>query len=284
MGKKKVISLAQIETRLRDIRFNEDKIVRWMEQASKNNSELIIFPEMSLTGYSVGRDELNQHLGDEIGESINRIKDKTTHLGIDVIVSYPEIRGEKNYIAAAYMSKGKITGSHRKVYLADYFHAVEHHHFNPGNEIIPFDTRFGRVCILICEDAWHLTTSVIAGQKQTDIIIATSATSITTSKKLNEIKHRWETISTAAGLTQTCYFVYCNRSGKENNLIFWGGSHIVSPYGKIVQRFPRLREKLGHYPIDLDYLNECKKAFPLLTREKNDFNLKEFDYITNSRF
>jgi predicted amidohydrolase len=283
MGRNKVVSLAQIETRLKDIRFNEEKIVRWIEKATDNHSELIVFPEMSLTGYSVVRDELNERLGDEIEASLSRIVDTTSRLDIDVVISYPEIRGGKSFISAAYISNGKITGTHRKVYLADYFHAVEHHHFNPGNEIIPFDTRFGRVCMLICEDAWHLTTSVIAGQKQTDIIIATSATSITTSRKLDEIQHRWETISTAVGLTQTCYFVYCNRAGTEGNLIFWGGSHIVSPYGKIVDRFPRLRETVGHYPIDLDYIKECKETFPLITREKNDFNLKEFGDISKRK-
>jgi hypothetical protein len=58
----------------------------------------------------------------------------------------------------------------------------------------------------------------------------------------------------------------------------------VYPYGKIVSRFPRLKEKLGHYSIDLEYMKKCKVAFPLLTREKNDFNLKEFGEITNRKF
>src|SRR5699024_6688432 len=144
-----------------------------------------------------------------------------------------------------YIGEGQIMSTHRKVYLADYWHCTDHHYYTPGDQIEVIPTRFGKIALLLCEDGWHLTTSIIAAQKGAEMIIASAATSLHREDDVGELQDTWETVSKAASLTQSCYFVYCNRAGKEGTNKYWGGSHVADPTGDIIKRFPTFSEEVN---------------------------------------
>lgn len=277
------ISVVQMKSKLGEIDANLEQIVNKMQEAAECGSELIIFPEMSLSGYSLTRAQMDIEFGSRIQWAIDEIRQAGSRYGVDTVVSFPEISEDKVHITAAYIERGRVLSQHRKVYLADYLHAVEHLHFDPGRDFRVFDTRHGRVGLLICEDVWHLSSAIILGQQQPDIIIAPSATSITTLNNLCEIQMRWEILSRAIAMTQAAYFIYCNQSGTEDQLIFWGGSHMVSPYGEIIARLPRLEADTGSWMIDTDYIVSCKQSLPLAEKEKNAVNIRHFNRFAETK-
>lgn len=276
------VSVEQMKCQVGEINTNLEKIMGKIDEAAKRGEDLVVFPEMSLSGYSLIRKQMNQSLRQQLERALEKIRRISGERKIDVIISFPEIGREEVYITAVYIEGGEEVGRHRKVYLADYLHAVEHLHFDPGESFNVFSTRHGRVGLLICEDAWHLSSSIILGQDRPDIIIAPSATSITSLEKLYEIQMRWEVLSRAIAMTQAVYFIYCNQSGEEDKLTFWGGSHVVSPYGEILNRLPSMEEGSGRWDLDMNYVAQCKRALPLVEKEKNTVNLREFGRIVDA--
>lgn len=269
------ITVAQIEVKLLDIKVNEEKIIKTIKKSKEDGSELVIFPEMSLTGYLVEKKHMNEEFKEEVSKSLKRIRGISEELDMDLIISYPRIASKNEaYISSEYISGGVTKDIHDKVYLADYGWCIDHLSYKQGNKMTVLDTRIGRVAILICEDGWHISTSFLAGQLGAEIIIATSATSVLDIKDIEDMRYKWETISKCIGLTQSCYFIYCNRVGQHEDKIFWGGSHIVSPNGRICSRFPMLAEEIRNIEVDSKQVKEMRKISPLIDKERNEFNKK----------
>ncbi len=273
------ISIAQIKPKLMDVEKNLNVMLDRIKRASTDGSKLIVFPELSLTGYLLKETDLNKDLAEKIDNSISILNKRSKELKVDLIMSYPLIKEGVNYVASSYLSNGITRSVHHKMYLANYGHCDEGRLYTPGESINVITTEVGKVAMLICEDGWHITNSIIAAQMGAELIIISSATSITEKKDIEDMKYKWETITAALGLSQTCYIIYCNRVGVEDNLTFWGGSHVVSPEGKIIKRLPTLKEEIGQVNIDLNYLKKYRESFPLLKNEHNYINLRHFKNI-----
>jgi predicted amidohydrolase len=270
------ISIAQLCPKLLDPTFNAVKVIAWMEEAAKEGSRLIIFPELSLTGYSVADELFQPDILEKLQLALKDIRKASKSLNIDAIISYPLVSNSDASIVAEYISRGETKSIHSKIYLANYGHCIEHKYFKPGNSVQVIETELGKIAILICEDAWHLTTSVLAAQMGADIIVFSSASSVIDPKDLSEMKFGWETITSCVGFSQTCFAIYCNRVGTEKDLTFWGGSHLVSPSGTILKRLPPLEERLEHLSLDMEILNSTKEKRPLVLNEKIRFNYEGF--------
>lgn len=265
---KHTIAIAQIAVELGNIQNNLATYRRVMKAAAYEGARLVIFPELSLTGYNLSSKLMNEKMHKEITDALSVIAVLSNELHIDVIVSYPTIMSDKErYITASYYADGELLSSHHKIYLADYGHCFDHLTFSAGSMIDVFSTRFGKVAMLICEDGWHPSTSIIAAQKGAEIIIDVAATSVVDVRDIVDMQYNWETVSKAMGLTQTSYFIYANRVGQEGDVIFWGGSHIVDPKGKIVKRAPMEKEEILFCQIDIDQVHTRRKTLPLVANE-----------------
>jgi NAD+ synthase (glutamine-hydrolysing) len=275
------IGLAQIYPKVGDVQCNLDKHLSYIEQAAAQGVELLVFPELSLTGYQV--QDLVPEVAIEASTSdpvFSRLLDASQQL--DLMFGFVQRdRRNRYYTSAAYLSKGQCLHIHRKIYLPTYAMFDEGRYFDQGEHIRAFDTRFGRVGMLICEDFWHVSPPYLLWLDGADLLLFQSASP---SRGLDGGKSlastRWvELVSQSYGSMFTSYIVHCNRVGYEDGKNFWGGSCIVDPDGEFLLNAPYFDEVLVTQSVDLNQLNRTRSRLPLLRDERPDLVLRELSRI-----
>jgi NAD+ synthase (glutamine-hydrolysing) len=275
------IALAQINTKLGDVSANLEKHLELIHAAQAQGAELIIFPELSLTGYSLQDIVPNVSHKPTSGDPIFRpLLDASQK--IDIVAGFvDEDLRHRFYISAAYLSSGKALHVHHKVYLPTYGLFDEGRFFAWGDSVQAFDTRFGRVGILICEDFWHASPPYLLWLDGADLFLFTSASPGRGLGKQPALESaRWvEDINRAYASLFTSFVVHSNRVGFEDGLNFWGGSTIYDPNGELVTRCPYHEETLLISDIDLNQLHRTRARLPLLRDERTALTMRELQRI-----
>jgi NAD+ synthase (glutamine-hydrolysing) len=275
------IALAQINTRLGDMQANLEKHLAYLDQARSSGADLVVFPELSLTGYALQDLVPTVALRPTRDDPIFRPLLEASQ-DVDMVVGFVnEDLRSRFYIAAAYLSQGEIVHIHRKVYLPTYGLFDEGRFFAWGNEIRAFDTRFGRLGLLICEDFWHASPPYLLWLDGADLLLLTSASP---GRGLNSEpileSARWvEHINQAYASLFTSFVVHSNRVGYEDGLNFWGGSTIFDPNGVLIERAPYHEEALTLTQIDLKQLHRTRSRLPLLRDERTALVARELKRI-----
>ena len=283
------IALAQINTVLGDVEKNLEKHLKYIEEARQEGAELILFPELSLTGYVL------QDLVPTVAHA-PVASDPIFHelleasQAIDVMVGFVE-EDERNrfYIAAAYLSGGKVLHVHHKVYLPTYGLFDEGRFFAKGDSVRAFDTRYGRVGMLICEDFWHASLPYLLWLDGADVFLFASASpgrGLPGELEGNEPgrldSSRWvDDITRAYAGLFTSFVAHANRVGFEDGLNFWGGAAVFSPDGEPLVHGPQHQEALSYVELDLNQLHRTRARLPLLRDEQTDLVLRELNRITD---
>lgn len=275
------LALAQINTRLGDVPANLQTHLAQIAQAADVGAQLVIFPELSLTGYAL------QDLAPAVAcrpqaddPVFRQLLKASAH--IDLVLGFVEedIRN-RFFISSAYISEGQVLHVHRKVYLPTYGLFDEGRFFAWGDRIAAFNTRFGRVGILICEDFWHVSPPYLLWLDGADLFILTSASpgrGLTTQPQLSTAY--WvESINRAYASIFTSFVVHCNRVGYEDGLHFWGGSTVFDPDGGLVARAPQQKESLTFCELDLNQLHRTRTRLPLLRDERTALVQRELNRI-----
>src|SRR6202171_6190814 len=179
------VALAQIDPALGDRGRNLERHRHWVKQAVEAGAELLVFPELSLTGY---------FLKDLVPESAIQLDSPQMRdlaalsTGLDVVLgTVIESPDHRYFNASLYFSQGELVHVHRKVYLPTYGMFDERRYFAPGDRFRSFKTEFGRAGILVCEDIWHLSSAYILSLEGVDMIICPSSSpgrGITTDERL----------------------------------------------------------------------------------------------------
>jgi predicted amidohydrolase len=150
-----------------------------------------------------------------------------------------------------------------------------------GDSIRSFDTRFGRVGMLICEDFWHASPPYLLWLDGADIMLFSSASpgrGLTDKEKLESA--RWvERVSKAYASMFTSFVAHCNRVGFEDGLLFWGGATVNDPNGELLVQGPYFEESLTTTELDLNQLRRTRARLPLLRDERTALVQKELDRI-----
>jgi predicted amidohydrolase len=183
-----------------------------------------------------------------------------------VVVGFcEEGRGFQTYNSAAYLEGGVLRHLHRKLYLPNYRIYEERKHYNPGQSMRAFDTRFGRMAMLICNDAWQTFLPFIAVQDGAQVlIIPADSGSYPSYPELLDTRGYWRGITRFYSRMLECYVVFVNRVGKQDNLAFWGYSHVVDPWGAVVAEGPLHEEALITVDIDLGNVRRRRREVPLV--------------------
>ncbi len=277
---KLTLALAQINTKLGDVDANLEKHLALAEQARKSDARLIVFPELSLTGYVLQDIAATiAHRPTDDDPVFRKLLKASREL--DMVVGFvEEDERYRFYIAAAYLSGGKVVHVHRKVYPPTYGIFDERRYFAAGDSFRAFDTDFGRVGILICEDFWHASSPYTLWMDGADILLFTSASPGrgVTEEILGSAK--WvETVNqTYAGLFTT-FVAHANRVGFEDGLNFWGTSTVFDPDGKLIAQAPNDQEGLTLAELDLAQLRRTRMRLPLLRDERPEVVLRELKRI-----
>ncbi len=159
---------------------------------------------------------------------------------------------------------------HRKVFLPTYGVFDEERFVERGRDIQAFDTRFGRVAILICEDAWHSITGTIAALQGAQLVIVPSASPARGTgmdeegTRLPASVVRWERILKGIADEHGVWVAFASLVGFEGGKGFPGGSVLVSPGGEIVLRGPLFEEAVLTYDLDFEELTRARAESPLL--------------------
>jgi predicted amidohydrolase len=275
------LALAQINTRLGDVEANLAKHLEFIQEARTAQADLVIFPELSLTGYVL------QDLATAVAhrptsdDPVFRPLLKASQ-DIDLVVGFvDEDRRHRFYIASAYLSRGQVLHVHHKVYLPTYGLFDEGRFFAWGDSVQAFDTRFGRLGILICEDFWHASPPYLLWLDGAELLLFTSASpgrGLTAEPQLESA--RWvEHINRAYASLFTTFVVHSNRVGYEDGLHFWGGSTAFDPNGELIVKAPYNEEAITLAEIDLNQLHRTRSRLPLLRDERTALVLREMRRI-----
>jgi predicted amidohydrolase len=274
------LGLAQIYPKLGDVPANLKKHLAYVDKAVAAGVDLLVFPELSLTGYQV------QDLVPEV--AIRAAPDDPVFGALDASVKLDlmvgfvhEDKRQRFYTASAYLSGEECLHIHHKIYLPTYAMFDEGRYFDQGENARAFDTRFGRVGMLICEDFWHMSPAYLLWQDGADILVFHSASpsrGLDSGDRLSG--SRWvELVNRAYGSMFTDYVIHCNRVGYEDGKNFWGGSSIVDPDGEFLTRGCYFEETLITQTIDLNQLHRTRSRLPLLRDERPDLMQRELARI-----
>lgn len=275
------LALAQIATRLGDVEANLARHLELIAQAKARKADLLVFPELSLTGY-VLQDIVPtvSHHPSPDDAVFKPLLEASRDL--DLVVGFvDEDARHRFYIAAAYLSQGRVLHVHHKVYLPTYGLFDEGRFFAWGDAVRAFDTRFGRLGVLICEDFWHASPPYLIWLDGADIMLFTSASpgrGLNSDERLGSA--RWvEHVNQAYASLFTCFVAHSNRVGYEDGLNFWGGSTVFDPNGDLLAHGPYHEEALVLTTLDLNQLHRTRARLPLLRDEKPEIVMSELTRI-----
>jgi NAD+ synthase (glutamine-hydrolysing) len=279
------IALAQIATKLGDVNANLEKHLELIHQAEASGAEIIVFPELSLTGYCL--QDLVPTVAHQASADDPLFKPLlAASQKMDIVVGFVDSDSRHRFfIAAAYLSAGRVVHIHHKAYLPTYGLFDEGRFFAWGDSIRAFDTRFGRVGILICEDFWHASPPYLLWLDGADMFLFTSASpgrGLGSQPVLDSA--RWvEDINRAYAGLFTTFVVHANRAGYEDGLNFWGGSTIYDPNGALILQCPYHSEVLQIAEIDLNQLHRTRARLPMLRDERTSLTSRELQRILGDR-
>lgn len=275
------LALAQTVTKLGDVQFNLEKHLDFIKQARAQKADLLVFPELSLTGYVL--QDLVASVAHRPAEDdpVFRHLLKASH-DLDLVVGFvDEDTRHRFYIASAYLSGGRLLHVHHKLYLPTYGLFDEGRFFARGDSILAFETRFGRAGLLVCEDFWHASPPYLLWLDGADIMLFTSASpgrGLNDREKLESA--RWvERVTKAYASMFTSFVAHTNRVGFEDGLNFWGGGVIYDPNGELLAQGPYFEEALTVAPLDLNQLRRTRARLPLLRDERTGLVQKELNRI-----
>ncbi len=266
------LALAQFAPHLGDVDANLKIIADYIARARVAQADVIVLPELALTGY---------YLKDLVPTVAARPSPDDPRFApliaasrdLDIVVGFVEEDARyRYYIAAAYLSAGRVVHVHRKVYLPTYRLFDDGRFFAPGNTFRAFNTRFGRMGLLICEDAWHLSSPYVLWQDGADFLIDLSASpgyGISASDELANAETVKTFLQTYASILTT-FVIFSNRVGMEDGIAFWGGSHVLAPDGKPLAAAPRFDDALVCAEIDTDALRRARLGLPILRDEQRE--------------
>ncbi|WP_185830709.1 carbon-nitrogen hydrolase family protein [Siminovitchia terrae] len=218
------VTLAQLTPKLSEKQHNLLLIREAIAKASKEKSDIIIFPELFLTGYSVG-ENISDLAEVTNGPSLTEIKKLCRKHSIFAVVGFPEKGDDGNYyISSAFINeKGGLQGVYRKVHLFD----SEKKYFSQGTEIPVFDTPLGKIGLMICFDVEFPEVARALKLKGADLIIISNANMVP-----YEVHHHIYAKSRA--MENEIPVIICNRLGSEGELNFCGDSMVINSDGKVL--------------------------------------------------
>lgn len=275
------VGIAQISPKLGDIDFNLNKHYEFIHRGKGEKVDLLIFPELSLTGYFL------QDLSREIALSLNDSKLselKKASENISIVVGLAEKSDSFPFISALYIENGEVVHVHRKVYLPTHGMFEDGKYFARGSAIRAFDSRFGRAGLLICRDAWHLSSGYILAQDGAQLLILINASPVRGVKgEIPDPDPMLKKLFSVYAYYLNLYLFFAHRVGCEDGLTFYGGSAVFNPFGQVEVSAPYFQEALITATIDPEAWRRKNSLVPLKRDEDLGMVLREIERIKNGR-
>jgi len=264
------IAIAQCAPALGAMKRNLDMHREWIAKAQATGAALVVFPELSLTGYYL-KDLAADVACSADDPRLAPIAEASRE--IDISAGFVErSKDAKLHIAQGYWSGGRLRHVHRKVYLPTYGIFDDGRYFGPGDRLETFESVAGTAGIAICEDLWHLSVPYLYAAGGASVIFAPADSPGRGVAEGGDL-------GTAASCRMmdrfyaqylTVYVVFANRVGHEDGIAFWGGSEVIGPDGAVCARAKEFEEELLVADIDRELIARERARNPLLRDERPD--------------
>ena len=292
------IALAQIATVNGEIETNLAIHLRSIADAVARGADLIIFPELSLTGYNVR--ERAAELARPVESPLWRPLIEASQ-GIDVFCGLIELGDDfRVFNTGAYLAGGALRHRHRKIYLPTYGRFDEGRYFARGDHVRAFDlwadaSRAAKAAgrgrlragAAICEEMWHPSIPWLLAQDGAQLIVAHASASDAEARREDGEPSgigSWERLVGASAIGGGAFIALANRVGEEEEFQYFGRSFIVNPHGEVIARAGADEEQLLVCEIDFDLVRQTRIAMPLLRDENLELTSRELDRIKRERF
>ncbi len=273
------VALAQIKPKLGCVGENLAIIEEQAARAIREKADLIVFPELALTGYFL-KDLVPDVALKLDSPEITSLK----KISNDIAISFGFVEATADYRffnSAIFLDKGEIVHVHRKVYLPTYGLFDEQRYLARGDRFRAFDTRFGRFGMLICDDLWHLSAPYILAMDGAATMICLSSSpgrGLTNDERLGSTI-AWQRLTATTATFLNARILYCNRVGYEDGINFWGGSEAVAPCGTSIARGKLMEEDLVYASINEGELRRERILSPLMRDENLPLTIRELQLV-----
>lgn len=258
------IALVQYQSVLGDLQKNADRAVEMVRESAAKGAKIVCFPEMFNTGYNF------QLIGDGFhncgetidGHTITRLQKVAKECACYVIAPITlekKVKGVFYNAAVVIDDEGVVLGDYSKHHLW----AAERYYFHAGEDIPVFDTKYGKIGVMICYDAGFPETARILTLKGAELIFMPSAWRI-------QDWDMWKLNIPQRALENTLYVAGVNRFGHEDDLYMFGNSKVADWRGRIIAESKEEKEEIVYAEIDLDQLTKARLDIHYLKGRRPD--------------
>jgi NAD+ synthase (glutamine-hydrolysing) len=239
------LALAQLDLVVGDIAGNEERLRDYLDRAREAGAQLVLFPELAVTGYPPEDLLLKRHFLERSRAALDRLAADVR--GIVAVVGFPEL-AEDVFNSSALLAEGEVKAIYRKVFLPNYGVFDEQRYFRPGASGGVVDFEGVRVGMTVCEDVWEpgppLTDEALAGAT---LILNASASPYHAGKG-----HDRELMFAQRARDSLAVVAYCNLVGGQDELVFDGHSLVVDHEGRTLARAAQFVEELLVVDVDVE--------------------------------
>jgi len=245
------IAIAQINTTVGDINGNFEKIISNLTKAKNEKTDLVVFPELTLTGYPPRDLLIKKSFVKKNIEVLHQLVKLTENIAI--IVGFVDEKNGNLYNAAAFINNKKIIEIYHKMHLPNYDVFDEKRYFTSGSSPSLIEFKDVKLGLTICEDIWiDHGPAYDLKKKGAELIINISASPFHAGKE----KIRLNVVAKQAK-ENNISIIYCNLIGGQDDLIFDGRSYVINRKGKLVQQSKAFEEELS-YVSNIEGKNEIE--------------------------
>ena len=261
-----------------DKEANIDHAAREIRKAATSGAQIICLQEIFATRYFCYEENYDFFsLAESIPGSTTKVIQKLSkEYGVVVIASLFEKRTKGIYhnTVAVIDADGQYLGKYRKQHIPDDPGYKEKFYFTPGDHGYKiFDTKFGRIGVLICWDQWYPEAARIVSLMGAEILFYPTAIGWADSQdELTNLRQyqAWQTIQRGHAIANGVFVVTVNRTGKEEDMAFWGGSFIADPFGEILFEAPHDQEITHTQELEMGRIDKIRVHWPFLRDRRID--------------
>lgn len=257
---------------------NIEKAIQSIRIAAQQGANIVCLQELFSSLYFCDvEDYENFKLAEPIpGATTEKFQDLAKELNVVIIASLFEKRAQGLYFntTAVIDANGEYLGKYRKMHIPDDPGYYEKFYFTPGDSgYMTFETKFGRIGVLICWDQWYPEAARITSLMGAEILFYPTAIGWAKSQDEEtntEQYNAWQTIQRSHAIANGVHVVSVNRTGVEGEMQFWGGSFVSNPFGTVMYQAPHLEEDINVVEIDLKKTDHYRTHWPYLRDRRID--------------
>ncbi|HEX2694910.1 MAG TPA: nitrilase-related carbon-nitrogen hydrolase [Acidobacteriota bacterium] len=274
--------LVQMAPRLGNLRANLDRHLEALERAREEKAELVVFPELGLTGYTLKDLVPDVAVNPSRSPLFKELLDAGR--GMSVVVGFVEEKEDERglfYNSSAFLAEGRVLHVHRKVFLPTFGMFEEAKFFAQGRNVLPFRAPFGKAGMMICRDFLQYGSSYLlfAGGAEVFIVVSAAPGRGVSGGDGFETSRMWELMGEAIAHFSTAFVLYCNRVGSEDGVTFAGGSFVFGPEGTLLARAPDVDEAVLACDLDLGLVRDVRKRWTFKRDERPEIVLHSLERI-----